>query len=110
MGRFGHKGIRGKKARVRAFVQKRRPARTPQASMRFETSPGEQGQVDWGHFGLISHHGQTCRLYAFVLTLGWSRAMYVRFTVSVDTTWFIRCHLHAFAYLGGMPKRPIHLT
>ncbi len=30
--------------------------------------------------------------------------MYVRFTISVDTTWFIRCHVHAFAYLGGIPR------
>lgn len=101
-------GYSGKESQVREFVHERRPARTPEASVRFETAPGEQGQVDWGHFGLLCHHGQTCRLYAFVFTLGWSRAMYVRFTVSADTTWFIRCHLHAFAYLGGVPKRLLY--
>jgi hypothetical protein len=73
-------------------------------SIRFETAPGEQGQVDWGYFGFITQHGHTYRLYAFVLTLGWSRASYLRFTISSDTTWFIRCHLHAFAYLGGVPR------
>jgi transposase len=66
--------------------------------------------VDWGHFGFITHHGRTCRLYAFVMTLGWSRASYLRFTISLDSTWFIRCHLHAFAYLGGVPKRLLYDT
>jgi len=101
-------GYPGRESQVREFVHDRRPDREPMASVRFETAPGEQGQVDWGHFGFITHHGRTCRLYAFVMTLGWSRASYLRFTVSLDTTWFIRCHLHAFAYLGGVPKRLLY--
>jgi transposase len=101
-------GYPGKESQVREFVHDRRPDRPTEACVRFETAPGEQGQVDWGHFGFITHHGRTCRLYAFVMTLGWSRASYLRFTVSLDTTWFIRCHLHAFAYLGGVPKRLLY--
>jgi len=101
-------GYPGKESQVREFVHDRRPERPPEACVRFETAPGEQGQVDWWHFGFITHHGRTCRLYAFVMTLGWSRASYLRFTVSLDTTWFIRCHLHAFAYLGGVPKRLLY--
>ncbi|MDQ6661483.1 MAG: IS21 family transposase [Chloroflexota bacterium] len=98
----------GKESQVREFVHDRRPDRPPEACVRFETAPGEQGQVDWGHFGFISHHGRPCRLYAFIMTLGWSRASYLRFTVAADSTWFIRCHLHAFAYLGGVPKRLLY--
>src|SRR5436305_14978264 len=101
-------GYPGKESKVRELVHERRPEKEPTGSTRFETAPGEQGQVDWGHFGFITHHGRTCRLYAFVMTLGWSRACYLRFTVSLDTTWFIRCHLHAFAYLGGVPKRLLY--
>jgi transposase len=101
-------GYPGKESQMREFVHDRRPNRQPEACVRFETAPGEQGQVDWGHFGFITHHGRRCRLYAFVMTLGWSRASYLRFTVSLDTTWFIRCHLHAFAYLGGVPKRLLY--
>jgi len=101
-------GYPGKESKVREFVHERRPEKEPTGSMRFETAPGEQGQVDWGHFGFITHHGRTCRLYAFVMTLGWSRACYVHFTTSSDTTWFIRCHLHAFAYLGGVPRHLLY--
>jgi transposase len=101
-------GYPGKESKVREFVHERRPEKEPTGSMRFETAPGEQGQVDWGYFGFITHHGHLTRLYAFVMTLGWSRACYVRFTISSDTTWFIRCHLHAFAYLGGIPRHLLY--
>lgn len=101
-------GYPGKESKVREFVHERRPEKEPIGSVRFETAPGEQGQVDWGYFGFITHHGRTYRLYAFVMTLGWSRASYLRFTISADTTWFIRCHLHAFAYLGGVPRRLLY--
>jgi transposase len=101
-------GYPGKESKVREFVHERRPDKEPIGSVRFETAPGEQGQVDWGSFGFIMHQGRTYRLYAFVMTLGWSRASYLRFTICADTTWFIRCHLHAFAYLGGVPKRLLY--
>jgi transposase len=101
-------GYPGKESKVREFVHERRPEKESMGSVRFETAPGEQGQVDWGYFGFITHQGRTYRLYAFIMTLGWSRASYLRFTISSDTTWFIRCHLHAFTYLGGVPRRLLY--
>jgi transposase len=62
-------GYPGKESKVREFVHERRPDKEPLGSVRFETAPGEQGQVDWGSFGFITHQGHTYRLYAFVMTL-----------------------------------------
>jgi len=76
--------------------------------MRFETEPGQQAQVDWGNFGDIDHEGRQRKLYVFVMTLCWSRTMYVEFTVSGSTDWFIRCHQHAFEYFGGVPQEMLH--
>jgi transposase len=101
-------GYPGKARAVRAFVQPFREERRVQATVRFETEPGRQAQVDWGHFGLIEHAGRQRRLYAFVMTLGWSRAMYVEFTVSVDMAWWLRCQLHAFHYFNGVPMEVLH--
>ena len=101
-------GYSGKARAVRTFVQPYREARRVQATVRFETEPGRQAQVDWGHFGLIEHAGRQRRLYAFVMTLGWSRAMYVEFTVSVDMAWWLRCQLHAFHYFNGIPREVLH--
>jgi len=93
---------------LKGFMQPFRAARQSAATVRFETEPGEQAQVDWGHFGNIQHHGRRRKLYAFVMTLGWSRAMYVEFTLSTDAAWFLRCHLHAFEYFGGASREVLH--
>jgi transposase len=102
------RGYEGKETQVRAFVQPHRPPRQCAATVRYETEPGEQAQVDWAHFGQIVHQGRKRRLYAFLMTLGWSRAMYVEFTVSTKVAWWLRCHVHAFHYLGGVPQEVLH--
>lgn len=101
-------GYPGKVSMVRAFVHPFRPSRQAKATVRFETKPGQQAQVDWAHFGFIQHQGRRRRLYAFLMTLGWSRAMYLEFTVSTDEASWLRCHVHAFHYLGGIPKKILH--
>ena len=35
------------------YLRPRRKGRQPEATMRFETSPGEQAQVDWGSLGYV---------------------------------------------------------
>jgi transposase len=103
-------GYTGKDRLVRGFVQPYREARRreAEATVRFETEPGEQAQVDWGHFGTLQHQARQRKLYAFVMTLGWSRAMYLEFTVATDATWWLRCHVHAFDYFGGVPQEVLH--
>jgi transposase len=103
-------GYTGKVRLVRYFVKPHREERrqATQATLRFETAPGEQAQVDWGHFGTVIHQGRQRKLYAFVMTLGWSRAMYLEYTVSVDTAWWLRCHVHAFEYFGGVVETILH--
>jgi transposase len=101
-------GYPGKETQVRSFMQPHREQRCSQATVRFETEPGQQAQVDWGHFGYIKHEGKRKRLYGFMMTLGWSRAMYLELTVSVNIAWWLRCHIHAFHYLGGVTKEILH--
>ena len=101
-------GYEGGWSQLRAFVHPYREAREQVATVRFETEPGEQAQVDWAHFGYIEHHGRRRKLYAFVMTLGWSRASYLEFTVSADAAWWLRCHVHAFRYFGGVPRQVLH--
>ena len=98
-------GCPGEKTLGRSFVQPLRPARPPAATVRFETAPGEQAQVDWAHFGMLEHRGRLRKRYAFLYTLSWSRALYLEFTVSTQRAAFLRCHVHAFRALGGVPRR-----
>ncbi len=100
------RGYPGKETMVRAFVQPLREARRAKATVRFETAPGEQAQVDWGHFGTIEQHGRQRRLYGFVMTLGWSRATYLEFTTSMESAWFLRCHLFQWGAAPGAARQP----
>jgi len=101
-------GYQGCPGHVRDFVAPLRPPRPSAATVRFETEPGEQAQVDWACFGTIKHQGHQRRLYAFLMTLAWSRAMYLEFTLSADMAWWLRCHIHGFRYLGGVPRQVLH--
>ncbi len=101
-------GYQGGRSLVKNFVQPYRTTSRQKATVRFETAPGQQAQVDWGYFGFIDHQGRRRRLYAFVMTLGWSRMLYVEFTVSTDAAWWLRGHLHAFHYFGGVPAEVLH--
>jgi len=44
------KGYTGRKTILRSFMQPLRPTAIPKATVRFETPPGYQAQVDWGRF------------------------------------------------------------
>jgi transposase len=71
------------------------------ATVRFETPPGAQGQIDWAHCGRLD---DSRLAYAFVMVLGFSRMLYVEFTASMDTATLLECHKRAFAYFGGWPR------
>lgn len=90
------------------YVRPRRRPRQPRATVRFETAPGEQAQVDWGSFAYIGEDGRKHRVWAFVMVLSWSRAVYVEFVRRADVATFIRCHVNAFEYFGGVPRRCLY--
>jgi len=75
-----------------------------QAIIRYETPPGQQAQVDWGICGRSVLEGETKTVYCFLMTLGYSRYGYTEFTTRCDTRAFIRAHINAFNYFGGIPK------
>jgi transposase len=95
-------GYPGGMAQVRRFLAPLRP-RTVTVVTRFETLPGQQAHVDWSHCGALGPETDRHTLSAFVLTLGYSRRQYIEFTHSQDLETFLRCHVHAFAYFGGVP-------
>ena len=101
-------GYQGSYSTVVQYVRPRRRCRQPEATMRFETAPGEQAQVDWGSLSYIGADGKKRRVWVFVMTLGWSRACYVELVRKADTAAFIQCHVNAFEYLGGVPRRCLY--
>jgi len=101
-------GYDGCYATLTNYVQHRRQPRQTQATMRFETTPGEQAQVDWGSLGYVGSDGKKHRIWVFVMTLGWSRACYVELVRRADTAAFIQCHVNALECLGGVPRHCLY--
>jgi transposase len=66
--------------------------------VRFETPPGQQMQADFTYVRRGRHP-----LIAFVATLGYSRASFVRFTVNETAETLCACLRDALAYFGGTP-------
>jgi transposase len=77
-------------------------------TVRFETTPGEQAQVDFGSCLYRAADGRMRRVWAFTMVLSWSRLLFVEFVRVADTPTFMRCHLHAFEYFGGVPLRCLY--
>lgn len=98
----------GKISILQDYLRPLRVSHAHDLTVRFETLPGQQAQVDWGSFGSITEDGIKLKLYGFVFVLGYSRAMYVEFATSQVTESLLLCHLNAFEYLGGYPKEILY--
>lgn len=101
-------GFEGKIRIVRAFMAPYRPMAKAVATVRFETAPGKQAQVDWADFGYIEVNGQRLKLYCFIMVLGYSRAIYLEFVTATDMKTFLRCHINAFKFFGGVPHEILY--
>jgi len=77
------------------------------ATARFETPPGLQAQVDWGSKQVMIG-GCLTRIKIFVMVLGFSRAIYVEFTMDETLPTLIACHEHAFAWFGGITEEILY--
>ncbi|MBE3584426.1 MAG: IS21 family transposase [Limnochordaceae bacterium] len=97
-------GYTGSYTLLKEFVRPLRRGRSAPVTVRFETSPGQKAQVDWDSCAYTLPDGSVRRKWVFAMVLSWSRAVYVEFTDRADTATFIRCHLNAFRYFGGVPE------
>src|SRR6516164_10488210 len=73
------RGYRGGPDYFRHLVARHRPRRPAEAYLRLRSLPGEQAQVDWGHFGHLTIGRARRPLLAFVMVLSWSRRIFLRF-------------------------------
>jgi transposase len=96
------KGFAGEITIVRDYLRKLRPDKK-QAFIRFESRPGEQFQIDWGHFGSLTYGKSSRKLYALVVIECHSRVLFVVFTHSQNQATLHQCLVAAFLYFGGTP-------
>jgi len=92
---------------VRDKVAELRP--TPcEAFLRRRTFPAEEAQVDWASFGHVAIGAARRALSAFILTLTYSRWIFLRFFLDQSMENFLRGHVYAFADLQGVPRHLLY--
>lgn len=102
------RGYTGQCSRFREIVAAIRPRPKAEAYLRLSTLPGEQGQVDWAHFGKIRIGKAERQLMAFVMVLSWSRMMVVHFFLDARMPNFLHGHELAFETFGGVPRELLY--
>ena len=98
------RGYPGAPDHFRTIVAQYRPRPAAEAFIRRRTLPGEEGQVDWGHFGTLDVPGGKRPLYAFVMVLTHSRHVFLRFFLDMKGGTFLHAHQLAFDDFGGVPR------
>ena len=98
------RGYRGSPDHFRHLVAQHRPRRPAEAYLRLRSLPGEQAQVDWGHFGHLQIGRGRRPLMAFVMVLSHSRQIFLRFYLDARMENFLRGHVGAFTAWGGVPR------
>jgi transposase len=78
-------------------------AKLAKATVRFETPPGHQLQIDFGQ-KRVQIGNEMVKCYLFVATLGYSRRIYAQaFSHERQSAWFAGLE-GAFRHFGGVPK------
>jgi transposase len=96
-------GFRGGHQQVQRFLRPHREQRqwSEVATVRFETSPGEQAQVDYGQLW-VWIGAQREKVHLFVFTLGYSRRLYTRGYPNERLATLLDGHERAFRWFGGV--------
>ena len=102
-------GYKGSYNQVKRAVRPLREERRwlEEATVRFETPPGQQAQADWtSAWAWIGEERR--RVHLFAMVLGYSRCLYGEFTEDEKLPALLRCHEHAFDWFGGLPQEILY--
>jgi transposase len=102
------RGYQGGYSTVKEYLQPKREAARIAVVRRFETPPGRQAQVDWGHLGTLTVNGESHKLSGFTFTLGYSRMMVAEAALDQKLGTLLRMHEEAFRQTGGVPQEILY--
>ena len=98
------RGYRGNPDHFRHLIARHRPRPSAEAYLRLRALPGEEAQVDWGHFGQLQIGRARRPLMAFVMALSYSRRLFLRFFLDARMDAFLTGHALAFEAFGAVPR------
>ena len=96
------KGYSGSKSLVTKYVQTLKVTLLKKATLRVETTPGLQGQIDWKEsLILLSKDKTPYKVNVFLYILSYSKYKYIELTIDRIQTTLFRCMVNAFKYCGN---------
>lgn len=99
------KGYEGGYQTVNNFVKTHKKSEVKKATIRFDTSPGLQVQVDWKkNIKMISKNSEIFEVNIFLMVLGYSRLKYLKLTTDRTQETLFECLFEGFRYYGGISK------
>ena len=96
-------GYSGGYSSVARYVSNFKNEQKVKVTIRFETTPGYQAQVDWKEkLQLVDMHNAPYTVNIFLITLGYSRMKFVKLTFDRTQTTLFNCLTSAFEFFGGI--------
>jgi transposase len=96
-------GFTGSISAVRRYLAQRKKTQG-EVFFPLQFEVGEEGQVDWGEAWCLLN-GVEQKVFLFCLRLCYSSVSYVRAYYQESQECFQDGHVHAFGFLGGVPRR-----
>jgi len=98
-------GYTGRYSILAEFCRKHAEEQQKKATIRFETQPGIQGQVDWKEeMTLHTRQGVPITFNIFLMILGYSRYKYLELTMNRNQDTLMKAILNGLQCFGGVPK------
>jgi transposase len=94
------KGYGGAYSMLTEYIRPKRVLRATRATVRFETGPGRQTQLDWGEI-ITEIGGVSCKVYFSAVTLGYARRTHAWAFERLDAEHLYESLVRAFTYFGG---------
>lgn len=99
------KGFTGQYGIVAKFIREHKAERQMKATIRFETSPGLQAQVDWKEsMKMVNRKNETFEVNIFLMVLGYSRYKVLILAADRTQDTLFKCLIEAFKLIGGVPN------
>lgn len=98
-------GYKGSYSLLADYANKHKCEELKKATLRYETSPGLQAQVDWKEsLKMVSKSGEVFEVNIFLMILGYSRMKFLKLTSDKTQKTLFECMNKAFEYFAGVPK------
>lgn len=101
------RGYTGSVRRLRELIVdlQLRPRPKNEAFARLEFLIGEQAQVDWMHVGDLAFGATKRAIWAFVIVLSWSRAMWAELVIDLTAASLARSLVRSARFFGGVTRQ-----